>query len=245
MNTVKPQIIVASHKENLWWVPKLRELDYEIVVYNTGSHGAFSFFLDENAEMSGLTKIEHIKLPNSDREAGQFLYHLSADKGNLSEYMLFLQADLGWSCSNHEKHLLGASEDAFNKLVLWLEESSTCRADFLSYGHTRPEYRQSNQHDEDIFKDIMQPLGATQCPYATVVGTNGGQFRVSKNKILSLPKEYINGLLKISESNPLAHRLEWSWGLVLDASKAAFTVLTHNPEDTKNENTVPETTRVC
>jgi hypothetical protein len=223
METIKPQIVVASYKENLWWVPKIKKLGYDIVVYNTGPHGAFCFSLDDNMEMSNLQEVEHIKLPNTDREAGQFLYHIVTQKNNLADYTLFLQADLGWSCCNHEKHLLGASEGAVEKLIAWLEQSSDSRADFLSYEHTRPEYRQTNTHDEEVFKDIMEPLGALRCPYATAVGTNGGQFRVSKNKITSLPDSYLDGLLDMSNKKPLAHRLEWSWGLIFDSSKASFT----------------------
>lgn len=247
MSTVKTQIVVASHKENLWWVPKIKDLGYDVIVYNTGAHGAFSFSLDDNMEMSGLQRIDHIKLPNTDREAGQFLHHMVHQRNNLSEYTLFLQADLGWSCSNHEKHLLGASEEAVEKLVTWLEESSKSQADFLSYGHVRPEYRQTNTHDEDIFRDLMSPLGATCCPYATAVGTNGGQFRASRDKILSIPESYLAGLLELSSKQPLAHRLEWSWGLVLDSSKASFisSDCSNKNIHTTNENAIPETTRVC
>jgi len=248
---IKPQIVVASHKENLWWVPKLKSLGYSIVVYNTGPHGAFSFSLDENMEIHDLQEVDHIKIPNTDREAGQFLHHIVTQRNNLSDYTLFLQADLGWSCCNHEARMMGASENAVNKLITWLEESSESRADFLSYEHVRPEYRQSTKHDEEVFKDIMEPLGALRCPYATAIGTNGGQFRVSKNKITAIPESYLSGLLDMSNKKPLSHRLEWSWGLILDSSKSSFNYtknLTYDKqekENQNNENTISETTKLC
>jgi hypothetical protein len=235
MDSIKPQIVVASYKENLWWVPQVKDLGYDVAVYNTGPHGAFCFSLDENMEMHGMREIAHIKLPNTDREAGQFLHHMVTQKENLADFTLFLQGDLGWSCCNHERHLLGASSEAVEKLITWLELSSESKADFLSYELFRPQYRQTNKGDEEIFEEIMKPLGALRCPYAVAIGTNGGQFRVSKKKIQDLPDSYLSGLLNLSNQKPLSHRLEWSWGLILDSSKCSFNT------NTEIENSISKT----
>jgi hypothetical protein len=231
----KIEIVIASHKENLWYLDCLREKGYKTTIYNTGPHGAFCFSLDDNMEMHGMREIQHTKLPNTDREAGQFLYHMVTQKENLADFTLFLQGDLGWRCCNHEKHLLGASSEAVEKLITWLDLSSESKADFLSYELFKPQYRQTNKVDEEIFEEVMKPLGAFRCPHAVAMGTNGGQFRVSKKKIQDLPSSYLSGLLNFSNQKPLSHRLEWSWGLVLDSSKCSFNT------NTEIENTIPKT----
>ena len=250
MSDIKPEIVVASYRENLWWVPKLEDMGYNVTVYNTAPDSdPFAFELDSNFEVSNLRTILSIKLPNSDREAGQFLYHLVNRRDYLSDYTVFLQGDLGWMVCNVDGKLMGAAENKFAELVDWLEKSSKCGADYLAFGLTTPEYRHTHETDATIFKELMQPHGAKYLPPLVPITTNGAQFRVSKKKILSLPKEYLEGLLNHSNHTPLAHRFEWAWGLVLDGSKIAFadttTSDTNETRNQKNENAVPETTKLC
>jgi hypothetical protein len=252
MSEIKPEIVVASYRENLWWVPKLKDMGYNVTVYNTAPDSEpFSFELDSNSEVSNLQRVQHTKLPNTDREAGQFLYHLVNRRDTLSKYTVFLQGDLGWMVCNYDKHTMGAAENKFTELVEWLDEASDCGADYLTFGFARPEYRHTQEHDQNIFKDFMQPNGAEFCPLLIPITSNGAQFRVSREKILALPEEYLKNLLAISNKDPLAFRFEWAWGLVLDGSKMAFAkpkeliTQTNKTRNTKNENAIPETTGVC
>jgi hypothetical protein len=224
MKKVKPQIVVASYKENLWWVEKVRALGYDVIVYNTSPTGIFSFSMDSNGEMCDLTPIDHIKLPNTDREAGQWLHHMVHNRNNLAEFTLFLQADLGWSCANYCS-TLGIREGAVDELVNWLEnKSADSTANFLSYLQEVPDYVQTGLQDESVYNEFVLPFGAAACPPAIVRGTIGGQFRVSRDKILALPEEYLSGLLEMSSSSvsPLAHRFEFFWSIIMDATRASF-----------------------
>lgn len=223
MKKVKPQIVIASYNENLRWVDRLRALDYDIVIYNTASTGPYSYLMDENHEMSDLTHIDSIKLPNTDREAGQWLYHMVHNRNNLAEYTVFLQADLGWSAGNFCGETLGVRESAVDELVDWLEnKSSGSTAHFLSLLRTIPDYARTGPQDEAVFEKFVRPLGGEICPPAIVRSTNGGQFRVSRDKILSLPEGYLRGLLELSNTTPVAHEFEFFWSIIMDSTRAAF-----------------------
>ncbi len=246
MKKVKPQIVVASYKENLWWVDRIKKLGYDVVVYNTSPTGVFSFSMDSNHEICNLTPVDHIKLPNTDREAGQWLHHLVHNRNNLAEFTLFLQADLGNRVTNYCDSSLGVREEAIEQLIDWLENtSSTSSVNFLSYLHTAPEYRQAGPLEENIFTEFLLPFGAAACPPASVVVANGGQFRISRNKVLALPEEYLRGLLDLSSASPLAFRFEFFWSVLMDATRAAFPsnrlkgTEVKAPKKEADENTLP------
>lgn len=259
MSDIKPEIVVASYRENLWWVPKLQDMGYSVTVYNTAeNYEPLAWELDSNSEVTNLLKIPHIKLPNTDREAGQYLHHLVSNRDNLPEYTVFLQADIGWSVCNIDKRMMGASEDSFTSLVEWLDKSKNCQADYLTFGLLSPQYLTMHSQGQVLsdncqkaYREFMEPFGATSYPPMMPVTTNGAQFRVSRKKILSLPKAYLENLLEVSTKNPLSHRFEYMWGLILDGSKMSFTQLeetnktTNETRNQKNENIIPETTRVC
>jgi len=249
MSKVKPQIVVASYKENLKWIDKLKDLGYDVVVYNTSSNGPFSFTIDSNSEISDLTIVDHIRLPNTDREAGQWLYHMVHNRNNLADFTVFLQADLGWSAGNFCRETMGVRESAVDELIDWLENKScNSTAHFLSYLHTEPDYLHSGPQDEAVFNEFVAPLGGSVCPPAIVRGTNGGQFRASRDKILSLPEEYLQGLLELSSTTPLAHKFEYYCSIIMDATRAAFPNNKKVKPETlnkNNENAIPETTKLC
>lgn len=223
MKKVKPQIVVASYKENLRWVDRVRDLGYDVIVYNTSPTGIFSYSLDKNHEICGVTPVDHIKLPNTDREAGQWLHHMVHNRNNLADFTLFLQADLGWSAGNFCRETFGVREGAIVELIDWLENvSCNSSANFLSYLQSEPDYVHTGPQDEGVYNEFVLPFGASACPPAIVRGTNGGQFRASREKILALPEEYLRGLLDLSSTSPIAHKLEYFWSIIMDATRASF-----------------------
>lgn len=217
MNPKELEIVVASHNENLWWVPQVEaELGCKVTVYNTGEHGAISYEVDRKTGYPiDFQRLNCISLPNIGREGGQFLYHMVAKRGDYAPYTLFMQADLGWSCCNNFQQMQGADRDNVKNLKSWIKKCP--QKDFLPYGHLGKEpFVPLSPHECQRINRLLEKFGKI-LPPLTMRGTNGAQFMMSKAKLDKLPQEYLEFLYNQSQTDPeFAHANEWAWSGLLD-----------------------------
>ena len=76
---MKTEIVVARYNENLDWLKKIKKSkDIKITVYNKGSDDI---------------SINAIKLPNTGRESGTYLYHIINNYDKLADQTIFCQGD--------------------------------------------------------------------------------------------------------------------------------------------------------
>jgi hypothetical protein len=208
------EIVIASYKENLWYLDFLKEKGYKTTIYNTYEHGPLSFNIcKETKRPFNFKSVDFISLPNIAREAGQYLHHMISRKGSYSPYTFFMQADLGYSHENNFSENLGADSPSIVKLLSWLE--IVPKAPFMPYQRTEtpPDWTRSDVVDD--WNNFLKPF---KVPPITTPQTVGAQFMCSKEMLDRIPIDLLNHLLNLchEHGHPFAYKLEYAWPFVLD-----------------------------
>lgn len=216
------EIVVASFKENLWYLDYLKDLGYRVTVYNTYEYGATSFNIcKETKRIFNFKSVDCISLPNIAREAGQYLHHMITRKGSYHTYTFFMQADLGYSHENNFSENLGADSPSLVKLISWL--GTAPRTPFIPYQRTTvpPEWTRL-----DVAEDWNKLLEPYKVPPITTQQTVGAQFMCSKEMLERIPNEYLELILDLchKHGHPFAYRLEYAWPFVLDCYGQHFPI---------------------
>lgn len=215
MDPTKLELVIASYKENLWYLPRLESLGCKITVYNANGGNINCF------KVHPVTKaaydFEPVKtvtpVPNQAREAGQWLYHLVNRYDSLSEYTLFLQADLGQSMTCYSSADYGAAHGRLYQLLAWIDRV-TPYADFMPYDSHTMHAITLNEEDRNKIVRHFEPLDP---PVMSAVQPPGGQFMGSKDFFRRIPLTHYQRMLDECKVNGFfAHEAEFIWPTLLD-----------------------------
>jgi len=208
------ELVIASHKENMWYIDTLKNKGYTVTLYNTYDRGAACFSLcKQTKRLFNFKHVDYIPLPNIAREAGQYLHHMISRKGSYYPYTIFLQADLGYSHENDFEENMGADSPKVTRLLSWLE--NVPKSPFMAFERTTAP---ANWVRLDTVEDWSKVLSPFKIPTIATEQTTGAQFMCSKEMLERLPQELLHHLLNLCEQIgwPFAYKLEYAWPFVLD-----------------------------
>lgn len=179
------EVVVARYNENINW---LRSLNCKVTIYDKGND-----VVDRS-----------IKLPNIGRESQTYFYHIVKNYDNLADWTIFTQAhpfdhvkDMD-NIVQHFPHYTGQS------VIINLDN----QAYFYSNGAfnralTSDTYGQPYHVPELNIDEIYKTLYSDEPP-KTYEFTAGCIFSVSKERLLSKPKEFYIKCLELSETREKA-----------------------------------------
>lgn len=188
------QVVIASFNEDLRWLKWLPD-SWSLQVYNTKA--------DREDLPAGA-----IKLPNTAREAGQYLHHLANRYDDLADVTLFLQGD-PWhhGAPNLVKTLI---EESLPHPICYLGAAPPNRA----MAHV-PHFDQAKA----ILRKGYEAIGREGVGL-TIPFTVGAQFYVRREVVHALPRDFYHRLLQATEepdTQPgFAHMMEANWGAAFD-----------------------------
>ena len=172
----KLKLIVARYNENLEWLDNLQNVD--ILIYNKGEP------IESNYTV--------IPLPNLGREGHTFYNHIVTNYHTLDEYTIFVQGNPYDHCSNFT--------DVFNHIIadkehMWLDEDRIKITNIAG----------CIWHEGIPLKECHNILFDVECDEHEFYFSPGGQFGVSKERILKRPKEFYEKIVRILEcyTNPI------------------------------------------
>jgi hypothetical protein len=236
------EIVIASYRENLWYLDLLRDKGFKVTVYNTNESGAKAFSVcPKTQRLFDFKEVNAIAVPNICREANQYLYHMVHRHGDFYPYTFFMQADVGWSVCNNPTETLGAEKSKIDKLLEWL--SITPRTPFMPYGKTQVPSKWENENVVKEWNEILHPFIVSQI---TTDQTLGAQFMCSKEFLSRVPLNYFKKLYSLCEEKGwlLSLKMEFVWPMLLDCYGQNWPIpeTQQTTSDTKrSEDTIPET----
>jgi hypothetical protein len=193
----KYEIVLARYSEQMKWlkyIPKKENRNYSIYLSNSGE------------ETQALQVDREVFVENIGREAGHYLQYIISNYENLSDVIVFLQAEPWWHFAQNIEspmELFWGNPrfdfpvcyigQRYNELGLPIDKHSTKEAIF-----------KSAWKDDEIPKSIKMAIGA--------------QFYVKKEIILKRPVSHYQTILDCHnwEGVSLAHILEPHWASVFD-----------------------------
>lgn len=215
MNPENLEIVIASYKENIWYIPHLEKIGCRITLYNANGGNIKSFRVHPITRAAyGFTPIETcIPVPNLAREGSQWLHHLVSRYDSLSDYTLFLQADLGQSIHCYSPERYGANHARLYQLLGWIDRIPDA-VDFLPYDSSYLDPFALNPADTETLAPYFSPLVP---PVLSSVQPPGGQFMGSKEFFTRIPKSHFQKMLdECSVNSGFAHFAEFRWPGLLD-----------------------------
>lgn len=172
----KLKLIVARYNENLEWLDNLQNVD--ILIYNKGEP------IESNYTV--------IPLPNLGREGHTFYNHIVTNYHTIDEYTIFVQGNPYDHCSNFT--------DVFNHIIadkehMWLDEDRIIITNIAG----------CIWHEEIPLKECHNILFDVKCDEHEFYFSPGGQFGVSKERILKRPREFYEKIVRMLEcyTNPI------------------------------------------
>lgn len=183
------RVVIARHNESVDWITAIPE-DYEIYISNSGTDPV-------SIPKKAKHLIRIIDTRNSGREAGHWLRYIVDNYNNLTDVTIFLQGTPN----------VGHTAD-----ILFNIERNDIKEPFGYITSTDLQYRKMEGRGRSM---IQEAVGRSYkiVPQATG-GVWGGQHYVSKNVLLSNPKEYYADILTYSETDKFAHNLEHAYNCV-------------------------------
>lgn len=166
-------VIVARYNENVDWV---NEIKHKVIIFNKG-------------EPLSLANVQC--LPNLGKEGQTFYHYIYDNYDNLDDYTIFLQGDPFDHCSDVIERINNFEKDPVDFYFLASSIHLVALSDDEIYDDNKIKYKIPNclvyNHIFDVFniEDIKYTFGV------------GGQFIVSKQKILSNPREVYGKIDKL------------------------------------------------
>jgi hypothetical protein len=164
------KIVVARYNEDISWIKQFTN----VLIYNKGND------MDSN-------EYNIIKLDNVGREGHTFYKHIYDNYDNLDEYIVFLQGDP----FAHTINLI----DKLNKYV----NKKNFKYERIGYAELRCWLSGCKIHKGLPIKEVYEKLFGTIKEEMEFSFTGGGQFIVSKEIILSRPKNFYLKIVKLLE----------------------------------------------
>jgi hypothetical protein len=208
------EIVIASYRENLWYLDLLRDKGFKVTVYNANEGVAKAFKLcPDTQRLYDFKEVNAIPVPNICREATQYLHHMIHRYGDFHPYTFFMQADIGWSVCNNGAENLGAEKSKIDKLFEWL--SIAPRTPFMPYEKTQVPSRWERENVIEEWNEMLHPFSV---PPITTDQTLGAQFMCSKEFLSRVPLDYFKKLYSLCEEKgwQLSLKMEFVWPLLLD-----------------------------
>lgn len=213
---MKNEIVVASYRETLQWVPMLSCINHElerlddckITVYRTGS------------SMEGA-----IMLENKGREAGQWLEHIARNYDQLADLTFFVQADLGPSFGRngdqwpHDLNLLKSFHapprpdrfsfytwPGFDRIRCSVIEPGMTEHEAQGHAPENPAGHKFSYQASLLWGDCPAEL---RFPKIHMNAFFGAQHVLTKEFIRRLPLDHYKRCLNAVKQHELAHWLEF------------------------------------
>ncbi len=186
----KFDIVIARYKEDIEWIEKYESHINNIYIYNKGS-------LTYNP-----TKYKNIPLDNIGNESHTYLHHIITNYDNLNSVTIFVQGKFDDHLNNIEQLFTTNSSILFNEYI-------------ISYHFRLSFYKRALIPNKEnlFFGDWLLKHTGYNCLNKKVKASWGACFSITKDKILSRPKEYYENLIKELDVNDseVGHFFERSW----------------------------------
>ena len=201
----KFQIVIARYNENVNWLLPYRDIT---IIYNKGDYNSF------------LNKFQTIYLENVGRESHTYIYHIVNNYDNLADRTLFFQGNIS-------DHKMLDIEDYF-KNDNFIGKFNDITINDLS--HNINHY---GKYKKDYLSGNMKKCNFTPCDWIKkVIGIDisniteeslnvvwGANFSLSKELILSKPKEFYQNILRYIDYHQNleeGHYLERTWYIIFN-----------------------------
>lgn len=189
------QVVIASYNEDLRWLKWLPE-DWSLQIYNTKA--------DRQDLPAGA-----IKLPNTAREAGQYLAHIVRNYDDLADVTLFLQ---GFPFDHNAPAVIRTLlNKEFPHPICYVGANPGT----LGYSLGKPFFQQA----QAIFKKAYDVIGEEEIG-DVIPFTVGAQFYVRREVVHARPLAFYERLLQATTDedtkNGFAHVVEGCWGCAFD-----------------------------
>lgn len=202
----KFQIVIARYNENINWLLPYRDIT---IIYNKGDYNPL------------LNKFQTIYLENVGRESHTYIYHIVNNYDNLAERTLFFQGNIS-------DHKMLDIEDYF-KNDNFIGQFNEITIKDLShninhYGKYKKDYLSNNMKKcnftpYDWIKKVIGIDINNITPKTSLYVVWGANFSLSKELILSKPKEFYQNILRYIDYHPNleeGHYLERSWYIIFN-----------------------------
>jgi hypothetical protein len=197
MKNKKYEIVLARYSEPMKWlkfIPQKEDRSYSIFLSNSGEE-LQSSKIDEE----GLVE-------NIGREAGHYLQYIISHYDNLSDVVVFLQAEPWWHFAQNIESVMELfwGNPRFESPVCYIGERYTELGLPVEKHSVKEAILKTAWGEDNIPKSIRMAIGA--------------QFYVKKDVILKRPVSHYKAILNCYnwDGVSLAHILEPHWGNVFD-----------------------------
>lgn len=239
MSPNKIEIVIASYQENVWFIPRLEEFGFKVTLYNANDGNIRCFQICPiTKEPISHKQLDSIVVPNTCREASQWLHHMIERRGSYAPFTLFMQADLGASYGagmqmGVDTEGTGAHLKQVYQLALWLELVSE-KSNFLPFPSRAPVIRYLTKGEQQEFtKYYPAPLNV---PGVTMSQPAGGQFIASAAFLDRIPLDHLKRMMGECHKNPaFARWAEYTWPTLLDSCFDVFPLTQKQAESPKKK----------
>lgn len=182
------QVIVAHYEESLDWLPALPE-DYTIYISHSGKTDPVIPKIPN--------KLKVVKVANEGREAGHWIRYTADNYNDLADINIFLQG------SPH----IGHTPD----ILFHMERSDVTEP----FAYLMSKDFNGTRIDGNARTLIQSAIGRkyTIVPQATG-GVWGGQHYATRETLQKYPEEHYRAILKFSETEHFAHKIEHAYNCV-------------------------------
>lgn len=180
------KIIVARYNEDISWTFLFKN----VIIYNKGVK------LSSNSSSSVLNnKINEIPLPNVGREGHTYYKYIYDNYHNLDDYTIFLQGNPFDHSPNIIKHLLQIQQDHENNQFIPIDFT------YLSEKIIHCNLSGCIHHRGIPLIKVYEHLFNERKTNMKFIFGAGAQFMVSREQILSRPKDFYLKIIKLLDHN--------------------------------------------
>lgn len=198
----KFQIVIARYNENINWLLPYRNI---VIIYNKGNYVPL------------LNKFQTIYLENVGRESHTYIYHIVNNYDNLAERTLFFQGNIS-------DHKMLDIEDYFKN------DNFIGKFNEITINDLSKNINHFGKYKNDYMSGNMKKCNFTPCDWIKkVIGIDitqqslnvvwGANFSLSKELILSKPKEFYQNILRYIDYHQNleeGHYLERTWYIIFN-----------------------------
>jgi hypothetical protein len=173
-------VIISRYNENIEWIKRLT--NQKIIIFNKG-----------NNNYQSCNTYNLIELPNVGREGHTFYHYIYENYDNLDDYTAFLQGNPFDHC-----------HDVIERIQKYDTSNNISEFELLSNNETLVTLENDILFDDDNIENKIPLLlvynhvfGVYQIENIQHLFGVGGQFIVSKKRILSNPKELYGRIVKL------------------------------------------------
>jgi len=191
------KFIIARYNEDLQWTNRL----FNCIIYNKGHHNIN-------------TQHPVITLPNVGREGHTYLHYIIHNYDSLEDYTVFLQGNP----FDHSPFLIQDIHKLINDIYTYKCHIPYCTLSKNIYRITTQYDENENNYGHPIVQKIYPILfGGKNRDHRSFLFGAGAQFIVSKQTILSRPKQFYETMYKLLDHSicPIeGYGIERLWTLI-------------------------------